>query len=90
MSFATRLSSLRKPLLAALLLAVLALTFLASAPRSAYAFQGLCTYYSDASHSQVVGQRGTDCCGNPVNWGSTSNYAYCAQEYCIWCPPPAE
>jgi Family of unknown function (DUF6289) len=77
--------------LAALVLAVLTLAIVASAPQPAYAaLQGLCTYWSSAAHSQVVGQRGKDCCGNPVSWGTTSAFVECHQEYCIWCPPPAE
>ncbi|HEY2290677.1 MAG TPA: DUF6289 family protein [Thermoanaerobaculia bacterium] len=32
------------------------------------------TYYSDASHTTVVGQRGLDCSCNPVDWGVTSSF----------------
>lgn len=32
------------------------------------------TYYSDASHSTVVGQRGVDCSCNDVSWGVTSSF----------------
>ncbi|HEX3555275.1 MAG TPA: DUF6289 family protein [Thermoanaerobaculia bacterium] len=32
------------------------------------------TYYSDASHTTVVGQRGTDCGCNPIFWGVTSAF----------------
>ena len=57
----------------------------------AEAFAGICTYYSNASKTQVVGQRGADCCGNPVNWGIVTAYRTCeGPVYCIWCPPPTE
>lgn len=32
------------------------------------------TYYSDATHTTVVGQRGNDCSCNGVFWGVTSAY----------------
>ena len=54
------------------------------------AFLGICTYYSAPNYQTVVGQRGTDCCGNPVSWGIVTNYRRCEQVYCIWCPPPTE
>ena len=71
----------------ALGLAVIALTLLASASGTEAAPQGLCTYYNNDQHSQIVGQRGKDCCGKPVSWGSTSSFVECHQEYCVWCPP---
>ncbi|HKI02709.1 MAG TPA: hypothetical protein VKK31_12085 [Thermoanaerobaculia bacterium] len=84
-------SGIRRTALAALVFAALALAILASAPQPVHAVQqGLCTYWTDANHSKVVGQRGQDCCGNPVNWGSTSAFVECHQEYCVWCPPPVE
>ena len=85
------ISGTRRTALAALVFAALALTFLASGTQPLHAIQtGLCTYWNDASHSQIVGQRGKDCCGNPVNTGVTSAYFECHQEVCIWCPPPLE
>jgi len=57
---------------------------------TAQAALGLCTYYSNAQKTAVVGQRGTDCCGNPVSWGRITPYKECHVEYCIWCPPPTE
>jgi len=78
-------SAIRKLLL---VLAVVTLAALAAAPVTEAALTGLCTYYNNAQHSQVVGQRGKDCCGNPVNWGITSSFFECHQEYCVWCPPP--
>jgi hypothetical protein len=54
------------------------------------AFGGICTYYSNAQKTTVVGQRGSDCCGNPVSWGQITPYRECHVEYCVWCPPPSE
>lgn len=53
---------------------------------------GLCTYYQTAAKKTVVGQRGTGCCGEPVNWGIITQYRTCEQIYCldVWCPPPTE
>ncbi|HEX7180717.1 MAG TPA: DUF6289 family protein [Thermoanaerobaculia bacterium] len=79
-------SAVAKKLIFALV--VLAIAVFAAAPGIEAALQGLCTYYNNAQHSQIVGQRGVDCCGNPVNWGATSSYYECHQEYCVWCPPP--
>ena len=53
------------------------------------AFAGICTYYSGPDQQTVVGQRGTDCCGEPVNWGVVTPYRTCEQVYCVWCPPPS-
>src|SRR5262245_58746359 len=63
-------------------------TYMAMMPR-ADAFIGLCTYYQTAQKKKVVGQRGTDCCGEPMNWGIVTPYQTCEQIYCadIWCPP---
>ena len=91
MNSGTHRPTLRRTVLAAFVFAALALALVASAPQPVSAApQGLCTYWSDAAHSQVVGQRGKDCCGNPVSWGTTSAFVFCHQEYCVWCPPPAE
>ena len=74
----------------AVLLVVLGLgMFVALTPMTKAAL-GLCTYYSNAKKTHVVGQRGTDCCGNPVSWGIVTAYKQCGVEYCIWCPPPTE
>jgi hypothetical protein len=54
------------------------------------AFAGICTYYSGPNHQTVVGQRGTDCCGEPVNWGVITQFRTCEQVYCVWCPPPTQ
>jgi hypothetical protein len=45
-----------------------------------------CTYYNNASHSQVVGQFGYDCCNNLVQWGRKTQYSSCGG--CFPCFPP--
>ena len=47
---------------------------------------GNCTFYNNANHSKVVGQRGYDCCNNYVSWGVTSAYSVCGG--CFVCFPP--
>ena len=83
------LSSPRKLIVALGLTCALALTVLATTPRRAEAVNNQdCTYFSDASHSQVVGQRGVDCCGNSIDSGVTSPFFTCEPvPVCIWCPP---
>jgi hypothetical protein len=56
------------------------------------AFLGVCTYYQTAAKKKVVGQRGTGCCGEPINWGVVTPYRTCEQVWCadIWCGPPTE
>lgn len=49
---------------------------------------GNCTFYSDASHTTVVGQHGKDCCNNVVNWGTTSSYYVCGGCFICFPPPP--
>lgn len=84
------LSLPRKLVLACGLSCALVLTVLAAAPKPAEAAVGNqdCTYFSDASHTKVVGQRGLDCCGNSIDSGVTSPYFTCEPvPVCIWCPP---
>ena len=47
-----------------------------------------CTYYNNASHSQVVGQFGYDCCNNPVSWGKKTRFSQCGG--CFPCIPPPQ
>jgi hypothetical protein len=47
---------------------------------------GNCTYYSDASHTMVVGQYGYDCCNNQIAWGTKTQYSECGG--CFICYPP--
>ena len=83
------LSTPRKLVVALGLACALALTVLATAPRTAEAASNQdCTYFSDATQSQVVGQRGVDCCGASIDWGVTSPFFTCEPvPVCIWCPP---
>ena len=85
-----RVLSLRM-LVAVVALSAMALGILATLPQ-AEAFLGVCTYYSTAKMKTVVGQRGTGCCGESVNWGIVTPYRTCEQIYCldVWCPPPTE
>jgi hypothetical protein len=66
-------------------------TYMTMMPRTD-AFIGVCTYYQTAQKKKVVGQRGTGCCGEPMNWGEVTAYKTCEQIYCadVWCPPPTE
>ncbi|HEX4962978.1 MAG TPA: hypothetical protein VF173_19250 [Thermoanaerobaculia bacterium] len=69
---------------AALLAAGLALVFLASVPQTYASGVGhICFYYSDASHTTLVGEMGFDCCGRRVNQGVTSPYSVCGVENCL-------
>ena len=79
-----------------LAIAVLALTIgvgaLVTTVPQAQAFLGVCTYYQTAAKKTVVGQRGSGCCGEPINWGIVTQYRTCEQIYCldVWCGPPTE
>lgn len=86
------LSTPRKLVVALGLTCALALTVLATAPRPAAAAISNqdCTFFSDASETQVVGQRGVDCCGASIDWGVTTPFFTCEPvPVCIWCPPPS-
>ncbi len=70
-----------------LLVVVLVAAVLASVPQTATAGAGtICYYFSDASYSQIVGARGSNCCGNPVDWGVVTGFSFCFAEYCASCP----
>jgi uncharacterized protein DUF6289 len=79
----------RRTLLMALLIPILAVALWVSAPPSAAASNGAnCTYYSDANHTTVVGQYGTDCCNNHIDWGIRTQYSVCSSGCFICYPPP--
>jgi hypothetical protein len=79
--------TLRKLVLASLVAG--AATFAAATPPVTEASPaGNCTFYSDASHTTVVGQRGKDCCNNPVSTGTTSPYYTCGGCFICYPPPP--
>ncbi|MFY9824414.1 MAG: DUF6289 family protein [Thermoanaerobaculia bacterium] len=75
--------STRKIVLMAFLLAVLAFAMTADV-RHAEAIAGpsVCSYYSDATFTTVVGARGTGCCGETISWGITTPYQRCQRLYC--------
>jgi hypothetical protein len=79
--------TLRKAVLAALLVggATVAAT---TAPKVEASPAGNCTFYSDSSHTTVVGRRGKDCCNNPVNTGTTSQFYSCGGCFICYPPPP--
>ena len=78
---------IRRTLHAIVLIAVVALAVAVLAiPSADAAPAGNCTFYNNANHSKVVGQRGYDCCNNYVSWGSTSAYSTCGG--CFICFPP--
>ncbi|WP_437492566.1 DUF6289 family protein [Sorangium sp. So ce1014] len=56
------------------------------APSSEAAPGANCTYYSDESHTTVVGQYGRDCCNNPIAWGTKTPHHECGG--CFLCTPP--
>jgi hypothetical protein len=81
------LPTLRRAVLAAFLLSVMAFAVLVLAiPSSQAAPAGNCTYYNNANHTTVVGQFGYDCCNNPVAWGKRTAYYSCGG--CFICFPP--
>ncbi|HYU30918.1 MAG TPA: DUF6289 family protein [Thermoanaerobaculia bacterium] len=41
------------------------------------------SYYSDASHTTLVGQRGLDCSCNDVSWGDMSDYMVVTVQCCF-------
>lgn len=78
--------SYRKLVLAALVAGVT--TVAAVAPRAEASPAGNCTFYSDASHTTVVGRHGKDCCNNIINQGTTSQYYVCGGCFICYPPPP--
>jgi hypothetical protein len=78
--------TLRKAAFAAL--AMGAAAFAATTAPTEAAASSNCTYYSDASHTTVVGQYGKDCCNNTVAWGSKTQYSVCGGCFICYPPPP--
>jgi Family of unknown function (DUF6289) len=76
--------TLRKVALAALVAGAAA--FAATTAPTEAATSSSCTYYSDASHTTVVGRYGKDCCNNTVAWGVKTQYSECGG--CLICYPP--
>ena len=82
----------RKALLLALLLPMLALAVWTPAPADASGGGGSnnCTYSSDDTYTTVVGKVGYDCCNNWISWGRETEYAVCDSGCFICYPPPIE
>ena len=81
--------SFRKPraLFAIIFLFMLTMVVVAlRQPTTQAAPAGNCTYYSNASHTTVVGQYGKDCCNNTVAWGIKTKFSVCGG--CFVCTPP--
>ncbi len=78
--------NVKKALRLALVLPVLVLALWASAPVADAATN--CTYYSDASHTTVVGEFGIDCCNNHVARGHKTQFSFCSSACLICYPPP--
>jgi hypothetical protein len=81
-------STLRRLLVLTFLVAVLTFALTVTAPVSNAAAGSNCTYYSDASHTTVVGQFGKDCCNNTVAWGVKTAYSVCGGCFICYPPPP--
>lgn len=82
-----RTNRFRHAILASCLLGVIVLGLVTLlAPASMAAPSGNCTYYSNASHTTVVGRFGKDCCNNPVAWGVKTSFSVCGG--CFICFPP--
>jgi len=78
---------LRRAVFATMLLAVISFALMVLVvPTTEAAPAGNCTYYSNASHTTVVGQFGKDCCNNPVAWGTRTSFYSCGG--CFVCFPP--
>src|SRR5262245_49752861 len=81
----------RKLALAALMLFVLMVVGTMSGRKAEAVFfagPGFCTYYSDASHTTVVGYSSVGCCGETSQSGTITPYAVCQRVYCpaVVCP----
>ncbi len=78
---------IRKALLMALLIPMLALAVWTSTPAPVDAASNNCIYYSNSSYTTVVGKFGYDCCNNRIAWGVKTQYAQCSPA-CFYCVPP--
>ena len=85
----TSLLAVRKLVLVVVLLAGLAFVLTANVERAeAIASPHVCSYYSDATFTTVVGARGTGCCNQPISWGITTSFKKCQTLLCphVICP----
>ncbi|MCA9752655.1 MAG: hypothetical protein KC591_10725 [Gemmatimonadetes bacterium] len=76
----------RRVLIALVFFALLAATLILVGRAEEAVAASNCTYYSNASHTTVVGQFGYDCCNNRVAWGVKTAYKTCGG--CFPCFPP--
>lgn len=75
----------------ALVLVVGGLTYVALLPKPEAMFTpGVCTYYSSNKYKTVVGQRGSGCCGEGINWGVVTAFRRCEPMYCLDVVCPGE
>lgn len=77
----------KKTLLGAALVGALAFGGMIGAEAANAAAANNCTYYSNASHTTVVGEFGYDCCNNKVARGIKTQYSVCSSA-CLLCVPP--
>jgi glucose uptake protein GlcU len=82
----SRLSDGRKFVAVMVAIVVLAAGFVITATSQEALAASNCTYYSNGSHTTVVGQFGYDCCNNPVAWGVKTQFKVCGG--CFLCFPP--
>jgi hypothetical protein len=76
----------RKLVLFLAAIALIAVSFIITAPRTASALPNqscLCSYYN-STYTVQVGERDTYCNGYQYRWGVTSQYAYCDCESCFF------
>ena len=84
-------SNLRRKLASGFLFALVAVNGFAGSPvvshdRNDLAAGSNCTYYSEASKTNIVGRYGKDCCNNTVAWGQKTKWSTCGG--CFPCTPP--
>ena len=80
---------LRRVTFATFLMSVIAFAMMVLVvPTTEAAPAGNCTYYNNASHTNVVGQFGKDCCNNPVAWGKRTSFYTCGGCFICFPPPP--
>ncbi|MEA2559724.1 MAG: hypothetical protein QOH06_1228 [Acidobacteriota bacterium] len=79
---------MKKATFTILLLTILALAAMVTVPSLDAASN--CTYYSNASHTTVVGQYGYDCCNNKVAWGIKTQFSVCGGCFICYPPPPGK
>lgn len=79
-----RVASSRRVWMMVGLVFLLAATLFVSLPQPSQAAGSYCetTFYSDATHTTIVGERIKTCSGSVFTWGTTSAYKVTACEPC--------